>query len=105
MSKGAPVPSCFETTTTGTQKVITLSMPYWDHNVAETRDANVTWTTLTTTFGPPDLARDPVWEDRLFAANNNGDTNHGGVIFSEDGGSTWTEYMLGWTGSIAVVSK
>lgn len=73
--------------------------------VAQIVDANVTWTTLTTTFGPPDLERDPVWEDRLFAANNNGDTNNAGVRVSFDGGVTWSDALIGWTSTISAVRR
>ncbi len=52
-----------------------------------------------------DLARDPIWEDRLFAADNNGNTNNGGVLISYDGGNLWNVLPLGWTSSISVVPK
>ncbi len=71
----------------------------------KTTDGNITWTVLNTTYGPNDLARDPIWEDRLFAANNNEDTNNGGVLISYDGGNLWNVLPLGWTSSIAVVPK
>lgn len=90
---------------TESNKATASGTSYWEHTVAETRDGNVTWTPRTTNAGPMDLVRDPVWEDRLFGAHPNADTNHGGVILSEDGGSTWTEYLVGWTGSIAVVPQ
>ena len=87
------------------QKAAASGTSYWDHTVAQTQDGTATWTTLNTGYGPPDLARDPAWEERLFAANNNGDTNHGGVIVSYDGGSTWSEYTLAWTAALSVVPR
>jgi hypothetical protein len=89
----------------GNQKVTASGSSYWEHSIAQTLDGNVNWATLTTSIGPGDLARDPLWEERLYAANNNGDTAHGGVIVSYDNGITWTEYFLGWTNSISVVRR
>lgn len=77
----------------------------WFHKVGQTVDGNVTWAILNSNYGPNDIARDPVWEDRLFAAYNNGDTNHGGVIVSYDGELSRSEYAPGCISNIAVLSK
>jgi hypothetical protein len=72
----------------------------WLYRVGQTVDGNVTWTIMNSAVGPNDLARDPVWEDRLFGANE-----FGGVQISLDGGVTWNDCPLDWTSSLAVVLK
>lgn len=77
----------------------------WFHKVGQTVDANITWTIMNANYGPNDISRDPIWEDRLYAANNNGDTNNAGVGISFDSGVTWSHAPIGWTVSLSVVPR